>query len=138
MAVLAILIVLVAIGWLLFGLDDSAPPPTQSDAESAEVQTPKSAAAPPVTDERIMQANASEPGAWLTYGRTFEEQRFSPSTQINRETVTELGIAWFKELNTFHPVEATPLVADGVMYFTAPYNHTYAVRQRHGVFRRCA
>ena len=126
-AVLAILIVLVIVGWLLFGLDDSTPPPTQSAADSAEVQTPKSAPTPPVTDERVMQANASEPGAWLTYGRTFEEQRFSPSTQINRDTVADLGIAWFKELNTFHPVEATPLVADGVMYFTAPYNHTYAV-----------
>ena len=125
--VLAILIALVVVGWMLFVPEEAVPPTTQNEDASTEAQVSKRETTTPVTDERIMQAEASEPGSWLTYGRTFEEQRFSPSTQINRETVANLGIAWFKELNTFHPVEATPLVADGVMYFTAPYNHTYAV-----------
>ena len=126
-AVLAILIALVVVGWLLLAPDEAVPPTTHNEDASTEAQASKRSTSIAVTDERIMQAEANEPGAWLTYGRTFEEQRFSPSTQINRETVAGLGIAWFKELNTFHPVEATPLVADGVMYFTAPYNHTYAV-----------
>ena len=36
----------------------------------------------------------SEPGNWLAYGRDYEEQRFSPLTQINRETVDRLGLAF--------------------------------------------
>ena len=80
-----------------------------------------------VDDERVKRADIDDPGAWLTYGRTFEEQRFSPLDQINRETVTNLGVAWTKELNTRHPVEATPLVVDGVMYFTSAWNIAYAL-----------
>ena len=45
-----------------------------------------------VTDERIRDADA-EPGAWLAYGRDYQEQRFSPLDQINRETIDRLGLA---------------------------------------------
>jgi quinohemoprotein ethanol dehydrogenase len=85
-----------------------------------------------VTDERIMKAEQDEPGAWLAYGRTFEEQRFSPLTQINRETVAGLGMAWFKDLNTTRALEATPLVVDGVMYFTSAWNIAYALNAATG------
>ena len=36
-----------------------------------------------INDERILKAE-SEPGNWLAYGRTYEEQRFSPLTKINK------------------------------------------------------
>jgi len=31
---------------------------------------------------------------WLSYGRSYSEQRFSPLTQINTESVGDLGLAW--------------------------------------------
>jgi len=80
-----------------------------------------------VDEARIARMETDEPGAWLTYGRTYEEQRFSPLTDVNVETVADLGIAWQKDLDTFHKVEATPLVIDGIMYVVAPYNITYAL-----------
>ena len=52
-----------------------------------------------IDDERIKAAD-SEPGNWLAFGRNYEEQRFSPLTQINKENVDSLGLAWFKDMNT--------------------------------------
>jgi quinohemoprotein ethanol dehydrogenase len=80
-----------------------------------------------VDEARIANIETAEPGAWLTYGRNYEEQRFSPLTEINRETVEGLGIAWFKDLDTYHPVQGTPLVIDGTLYFSTPFNIVYAV-----------
>ena len=85
-----------------------------------------------VDDKRIRNAQADEPGAWLAYGRGFEEQRFSSLIEINRETVGGLGIAWTKDLDTVHAVEATPLVVDGIMYFTSTWNVAYAIDARSG------
>ena len=79
-----------------------------------------------VTDERI-KAHADEPGAWLAHGRTYSEQRFSPLTYINRDTVRELGLAWYLDLGTRRTQEATPIVVDGVMYFTSVWSRVYAV-----------
>ena len=43
-----------------------------------------------IDDARILEAE-SEPGNWLAHGRTYEEQRFSPLSQINKETVLQKG-----------------------------------------------
>jgi quinohemoprotein ethanol dehydrogenase len=80
-----------------------------------------------VDEARIANIETAEPGAWLTYGRSYEEQRFSPLTDINQETVSDLGIAWYIDLDTYHPFEGTPLVIDGVLYFSTPFNIVYAV-----------
>ena len=37
-----------------------------------------------IDDERILAAE-SEPGNWLAHGRTYEERRFSPLNNINKE-----------------------------------------------------
>ena len=68
---------------------------------------------------------------WPLYGRTFGEERYSPLDQINTETVSRLGVAWtFDEFvvrgRTHRGVQATPLVIDGVIYFTGPWSVVYA------------
>ncbi len=56
-----------------------------------------SAAAPPakyeINGERIRNADA-EPGNWMSHGRTYGEQRYSPLTRITDKNVTGLGLAW--------------------------------------------
>ncbi|MGH9237737.1 MAG: PQQ-dependent dehydrogenase, methanol/ethanol family, partial [Vicinamibacterales bacterium] len=59
--------------------------------------------------ERLVAAD-SEPGQWMTHGRTYDEQRFSPLDQITTANVTELGLAWFADLDTNRGQEATPIV----------------------------
>jgi quinohemoprotein ethanol dehydrogenase len=108
----------------VFLLFDSSP----SEPEMA-TETPlaaNSAGIGLIDDERIKNAD-SEPGNWLAYGRDYKEQRFSPLTQINRESVDRLGLAWFKDMGTNRALESTPIVVDGVMFFTSAWSKVYAV-----------
>ena len=47
-----------------------------------------------VNSERLVGAD-KEPGAWLTHGRSYAEDRESPLTQINKDNVAGLGLAWY-------------------------------------------
>jgi hypothetical protein len=69
---------------------------------------------------------------WLSYGRDYYEQRFSPLDQINDKNVGQLGLAWQFETATNRGLEATPLVVDGVMYATGSWSVTYAIDARSG------
>ncbi len=64
---------------------------------------------------------------WLAYGRTHSEQRYSPLEDINCETLRDLGVAWFMDLPGDVGLVSTPLVVDGIMYFTGTMNVIRAV-----------
>ncbi len=85
----------------------------------------------PVNGARIANADA-EPGNWLTYGRTYSEQRYSPLAKINDKNASQLGLAWFADLDTNRAQEATPLVVDGVMYITTAWSLVKAYDVRSG------
>jgi quinohemoprotein ethanol dehydrogenase len=72
-----------------------------------------------VTDALIAAAGEGE---WLSYGRDYNEQRFSPLTHINDTTVKGLGLAWSADLDTARGQEATPLMHDGVLYTTTAWS----------------
>ncbi|MBO9575083.1 MAG: PQQ-dependent dehydrogenase, methanol/ethanol family [Sphingobium sp.] len=59
---------------------------------------------------------------WLSYGRTYDEQRFSPLADINAENAAKLGLAWYADLDTARGQEATPLAIDGVLYTTTAWS----------------
>jgi len=84
-----------------------------------------------IDDARLRNA-ASEPGNWLTHGGTYLEQRFSPLTDINKDTLAELAPAWYYEFDTYRGQEATPLVADGVLYTTSAWSKAYALNAATG------
>lgn len=75
---------------------------------------------------------AAAPADWLTYGRTYDEQRFSPLNQINADTVGKLGVAWWASFDTDRGQEATPLEADGVLYTTTAWSKVFAFDARTG------
>lgn len=70
----------------------------------------------PVTDAMLQNPN---PADWLMINRTFDEQRFSPLDQINRDNVAQLRLAWARGLPR-GAQETTPIVYDGVMYLVQP------------------
>ena len=78
-----------------------------------------------VNASRLAAADA-EPGQWMSHGRTYGEQRFSPLDQISTETVGKLGLSWFADLDTRRGQEATPLVADGVLYVSTAWSKVNA------------
>ena len=84
-----------------------------------------------ISDSQIVYAE-DLPGDWLTHGRTYSEQRFSPLKQINDHNVSRLGLAWYFDLDTHRGQEATPLVVNGVMYFTSAWSKVFAVNAATG------
>src|SRR5690606_22361765 len=57
-----------------------------------------------VDHARLLAADA-EAGQWMSTGRTYDEQRFSPLTQINAQTVNRLGLAWYADIETERGLE---------------------------------
>lgn len=80
---------------------------------------------------RLLNADA-EPRNWLMYNGNYRETRYSSLDQINTDTVSDLGLAWFFEYDTARGQEATPLVVDGVMYTTIAWNKVYAIDAKTG------
>jgi quinohemoprotein ethanol dehydrogenase len=69
---------------------------------------------------------------WTSYGRTNDEQRFSPLTSINEQNIGQLGLLWSKELGTTRGLEATPLFSNGVIYTTGQWSVAYALDAKTG------
>jgi PQQ-dependent dehydrogenase (methanol/ethanol family) len=82
-----------------------------------------------VDGERIA---AAAPGEWLNYGRTYDEQRFSPLDKVNRENVGRLGLAWYADFDTDRGQEATPLMVDGVLYTSTAWSKVFAFDAKTG------
>jgi alcohol dehydrogenase (cytochrome c) len=81
---------------------------------------------------RRIAAADSDPSSWLTYNGNYQAQRFSALTQINRQNVTQLKLAWVYQMRNPGIVETTPIVADGVMYITEPPSTVTALDVRTG------
>jgi quinohemoprotein ethanol dehydrogenase len=77
-------------------------------------------------------ADMSNTADWLAYGRNHNEQRFSPLKSINAKNVNQLGVSWFLDLPKDVGLVSTPLVRDGVLYFTGSMNVVRAVDARSG------
>ena len=81
------------------------------------------AAEAPVKVDAARMNNADRDAAnWLSYGRTYSEQRFSPLSSITADNAKQLGLAWYADLDTNRGQQATPLVIDGVMYVSTAWS----------------
>lgn len=68
---------------------------------------------------------------WPSFGRTAAEQHYSPLSQINRETVKNLGLAWYFDLPFGNSI-SSPVEADGVLYVATSYSIVRALDVRTG------
>ena len=78
-----------------------------------------------------LEAPADESG-WSLHGQNFSEQRLSPLTQINPQSLQDLGLAWFFDTGTRRGLEASPIVVDGVIYTTGSWSRVYALDGKSG------
>ena len=76
------------------------------------------------TSDQVESSNSVE---WLSHGNGDFEQRFSSLTQINTNNVESLGLAWEADMDSLRGLEATPIVADGVMYVTSTWSRVIAL-----------
>jgi quinohemoprotein ethanol dehydrogenase len=88
--------------------------------------------APAQVDDAALKAAASTPEQWITIGRDQAETRFSPLRQIDASTISRLGLAWSYDPGSLRGLEATPLVANGVMYATGDWSNVFALDARSG------
>lgn len=71
--------------------------------------------------------------SWPHYGGNLGGQRFSEQQQINTQNVSKLARAWVFKSGITAPFQATPIVQDGVMYLSLPFNHVVALDAKTGV-----
>jgi quinohemoprotein ethanol dehydrogenase len=98
-------------------------------ADGASTNTTAEIAGPPVTEVSAARIAGADEEAWnwLSHGRTYDEQRFSPLDDINLDSVADLGLAWYFDVPTTRGMEATPIVVDGRMYVTGAWSIVYAL-----------
>jgi len=83
----------------------------------------------PVTDEMLRN---QEPGDWLMARRNYQGWSHSPLTQITRDNVKELQLAWVWAMNDGQANEPTPLVHNGTIYLTNTMNVVQALDAKSG------
>jgi PQQ-dependent dehydrogenase (methanol/ethanol family) len=87
-----------------------------------------------VDTQRLKAARSPEnAGQWMSYGRDYTEQRYSPLRQINADNVGQLGLAWYGDLaERGGSYETTPVAVDGRVYVTSPWSKVYAFDAKTG------
>ena len=84
-----------------------------------------------INTQRIINSNG-EPQNWLSHGRNYHEQRYSPLNIINTETVKDLELEWSLDMGTTRGLEATPIVDNGIMFVSSTWSVVHAVDARTG------
>ncbi|MGH7699193.1 MAG: pyrroloquinoline quinone-dependent dehydrogenase [Gemmatimonadales bacterium] len=71
-----------------------------------------------------MLLNAQQSGNWLMYGGSYWNQRYSPLNKINTSNVGQLvpRMVFQTGIERLGSFENTPIVVNGIMYATTPYN----------------
>ena len=81
---------------------------------------------------------AAESGkSWTIYGGDTANTRFSALTQINRDNVAKLRVAWVAQLGSLEAQESTPLVVGDTLFVTtsAGPRYVYALNAKDGTPR---
>ncbi|MBT7246499.1 MAG: PQQ-dependent dehydrogenase, methanol/ethanol family [Proteobacteria bacterium] len=85
----------------------------------------------PVTTERLLEGTDNTNG-WTMYGGNYGNWRYSPLEDINKKNVDELTPAWMFQTGIVGQLSGSPIVVDGVMYMSAPYNNLWALDAKTG------
>ncbi|HEV3372725.1 MAG TPA: hypothetical protein VG145_09270, partial [Xanthobacteraceae bacterium] len=91
---------------------------------------------PTVNKERLLNAQ-NEPQNWLMMNGDYSSSRYSKLTQINRDNVKNLRLAWALALGGMQDIgqngpenEVNPLIDNGFMYTTDGWGTVYKIDAR--------
>ncbi|MGA8595694.1 MAG: pyrroloquinoline quinone-dependent dehydrogenase [Bryobacteraceae bacterium] len=96
------------------------------------------------TSENANGANGAQVADWRYYGGDAGGSRFSPLTQINKENVHKLKVAWIYHTGDVsdgskYPrksaFETTPILVDHTLYFSTAFNRVIALDPETGTER---
>src|SRR3954447_16090332 len=80
----------------------------------------------------LLNRAASDGNNFLHTNGNYEQTRFYPNRQINRDNVGKLRPAWIFQTDVRDSLETTPIVINGVMYVTTAFDHVFALDARTG------
>jgi acido-empty-quinoprotein group A len=97
-----------------------------------------SSAAQALNPKKLLEPAATD--TWPTYNGDYSGRRFSPLAQIHSSNIRSLTLAWMYRITIAGSmrgvgapdIKSTPLMVNGVLYFTIP-DHVYAVDARTGL-----
>jgi alcohol dehydrogenase (cytochrome c) len=81
-----------------------------------------------LTNQNLLKPS---PDSWPLYHGDYSGRRHSALTQIGPRNVQSLTLAWAFQTNQSAPIKSSPLLVDGILYFTVP-DHIWAVDARSG------
>ena len=93
---------------------------------------------------KAMAQSIAEGSDWPAYGHDAGGSRYSPLSQINRDNVKQLKVAWTyrtghladsKRAAETTEFEATPIMVDGTLYLSTPFNRIIALDPQTGTER---
>jgi len=92
------------------------------------------AIAGPGSDKKLgdKQPGAKSPHDWPIYGGTAENNHFSPLSQINRDNVQQLEVAWTYDTGESGGLQSSPIIVDGVLYGLTPSEKVFALNAATG------
>lgn len=71
-------------------------------------------------------SDGADGGDWPAFGRTYGEQHFSPLTEIDKQSVGKLGLAWSFDLPKGNSVTGA-IEVDGTIYVAPAYSFVHAI-----------
>ncbi len=80
----------------------------------------------------IVACGETPPSDWPLYGRDYRNQRYSPLDQINTDTVADLAVAWRFQTGRKATFQTNPIVVDGSLFITTPFNDVIALDAERG------
>ena len=84
-----------------------------------------------VSEARVLKESSSGEN-WFLKGGNFRGEHFSPLSEVDVESVDDLGLAWAARLPVPDGISATPIVVDGVIYLSGAWSLVFAIDARTG------
>ena len=101
------------------------------EVKNAPTSMAATAAITPVSQQQLSAA-AKDSSNFLATNGNYEQTRFYPNDQINRNNVAHLHPAWIFTTEVKELLETSPIIVNGVMYVTTSFSHVYAVDAKTG------
>ncbi|GAC1338590.1 MAG: methanol/ethanol family PQQ-dependent dehydrogenase [Beijerinckiaceae bacterium] len=112
-----------AIGWL--------GPVSSQEVKQDSKMAVRAAGATNVTQKQLDDA-AKDSNNFLHTNGNYEQTRFYPNKQINKDNVGKLHPAWIFQTEVKESLETSPIVVNGVMFVTTSFSHVYALDAKTG------
>lgn len=77
--------------------------------------------------QSMLDNAAKDSKNWLLYGGNYENTRYTRAKQINTGNVKNLHVKYVFQTGVVASFENTPIVVNGKMFVSSPWNHLFAV-----------